>query len=94
MVSTDQVLTVYVDYQGVPVGSKVTVELWGKDVRTGLYSNTMVPMSDPEDESDYTVDSFKGLANNQSYCLMFFVKDSNGKILLKVPYYFILHDLQ
>ena len=94
VVSTDQVLTVYVDYQGVPVGSKVTVELWGKDVRTGLYSNTMVPMSDPEDESYYTVDSFKGLANNQSYCLMFFVKDSSGKTLLKVPYYFILHDLQ
>ena len=96
VVGFDESLTVHVDYQGVPSGGKVEVELWARGKDKDFYSNTAADLSDAQNNSDYVVASFAGFANNEkqySYCLMFFVKDSNGNTILTVPYYFILYDL-
>lgn len=95
VVGFDESLTVHVDYQGVPSGGKVEVELWAKG-KDGYYSNTAADLSDAQNNSDYVIASFAGFANNEkqySYCLMFFIKDSTGNTILTVPYYFILYDL-
>lgn len=96
VISFDESLTVHVDYQGVPQGGKVEVELWAKDTY-GVYSNTATKPGTLENNSDYTTATFEGFANNEnrySYCLMFFVKDGNGNTVLTVPYYFIVYDVK
>ena len=96
VISFDESLTVHVNYQGVPQGGKVEVELWAKD-NYGVYSNTATTPGTPANDSDYTTATFEGFANNEnrySYCLMFFVKDGNGNTVLTVPYYFIVYDVK
>ena len=91
------VLEVLVTYAGLTEGYTLEADLMYKNPTTGHYNSTgwstelltVNAEEAGEGESPFRV-PLEGQNAAGSYCLELHVKDGNGKILLRVPYYFII----
>lgn len=90
-------LEVLVTYAGLTGGYTLEADLMYKNPTTGRYNSTgwstefLTVESEEagEGETSFRV-PLEGQNAAGSYCLELHVKDGNGKILLRVPYYFII----